>query len=433
MSQVAASKEGKSRGGRKSKADWRKNIDIADVEEALEEKREDERENGAPVEERKNADLFTVDIAGDEQTKRRLRQKKKLRVDEILDRRSKVPAAVVGTKLGDERKRKISESKLKRELKKIAGFNGKQRTAPDALKAGSSASSMDIWGAPDNSTSGKNKKKGIVSRQKLAHLAMLPAVEVAHPGASYRPDAKQHKELIDKAGDEYAAVIRRQEKHSEFVNFTGVQPMDGLNECAAIVAQEMMEVDDNADDAAEDDKTIVDGSDESGSEGEEEEEGDASANEDSSAKTKATKRKTRVQRNRQRRVAKEKFEQKMAKAERDLVRKAQHAKRFATIVDKEAAKAEEVVQHKRKLAQEKALKPRERIGKHKVPKLLEAVKLTEELPTSLRQLQPEGSSYAESFNSLMKRNFIEPEVAFKQKVEKVKTRTTEKWSYKDFK
>ncbi|KAJ2372071.1 hypothetical protein IW150_001278, partial [Coemansia sp. RSA 2607] len=87
----------------------------------------------------------------------------------------------------------------------------------------------------------------------------------------------------------------------------------------------------------------------------------------------------------------------------------------------------------RKLAQEKALKPRERIGKHKVPKLLEAVKLTDELPTSLRQLQPEGSSYAESFNSLMKRNFIEPEVAYKQKVEKVKRKTTEKWSYKDFK
>ncbi|KAJ2368662.1 hypothetical protein IW150_005348, partial [Coemansia sp. RSA 2607] len=118
MSQAAASKEGKSRGGRKSKADWRKKIDLADVEEALEEKREDERENGAPVEERKNADLFTVDIAGDEQTKKKLRQKKKLRVDEILDRRSKVPAAIIGTKLSDERKRKITESKLKRDLKK---------------------------------------------------------------------------------------------------------------------------------------------------------------------------------------------------------------------------------------------------------------------------------------------------------------------------
>ncbi|KAJ1843459.1 hypothetical protein LPJ73_005488, partial [Coemansia sp. RSA 2703] len=390
------------------------------------------RENGAPVEERKNADLFTVDIAGDEQTKKKLRQKKKLRVDEILDRRSKVPAAIIGTKLSDERKRKISESKLKRDLKKVAGFVGKQRTAPDALKAGNSANSMDIWGVSESSTSGNIKKKGVVSRQKLAHLALLPAVEVAHPGASYRPDAKQHKELINKAGDEYAAVIRRQEKHSEFVNFTGVQPMDGLNECAAIVAQEMMEVDDNENNAAEDDKTIVDSSEESGSEVEEEE-GDASANEESSAKSKVTKRKTRVQRNRQRRVAKEKFEQKMAKAERDLVRKAQHAKRFATIVDKEAAKAEEIVQQKRKLAQEKALKPRERIGKHKVPKLLEAVKLTDELPTSLRQLQPEGSSYAESFNSLMKRNFIEPEVAYKQKVEKVKRKTTEKWSYKDFK
>ncbi|KAJ1893234.1 hypothetical protein LPJ66_005884, partial [Kickxella alabastrina] len=94
-SKLASKGAEKKRGGRKTKAEWRKKIDIADVEEGLEEMREEERQGGAVVEKRQDTDLFVVDVAGDEKTKIQQRQRKKLRVDEILDRRSKVPAAII--------------------------------------------------------------------------------------------------------------------------------------------------------------------------------------------------------------------------------------------------------------------------------------------------------------------------------------------------
>ncbi|KAJ2153029.1 hypothetical protein GGH15_006015, partial [Coemansia sp. RSA 562] len=65
----------KTRGGRKNKSDWRGKIDLGDVEQGLEEMREEERHGGV-IEKRGDADLFVMDTAGDEKTKARVRQKK---------------------------------------------------------------------------------------------------------------------------------------------------------------------------------------------------------------------------------------------------------------------------------------------------------------------------------------------------------------------
>ncbi|KAJ1877648.1 hypothetical protein LPJ66_012060 [Kickxella alabastrina] len=277
----------------------------------------------------------------------------------------------------------------------------------------------------------------------MAHLETMPAVEVAHPGASYRPDEKQHKELINKAGAEYAMKLRKNEEYSEFKNFRGLQATDGLNECAAIIAEEIeqeranliarMELaranqdsddeDEDEDkavaDGVEDDKTIIDS--------------DEEMEVELPTTSKDPKRKTRADRNRQRRLGKEKAEKFEAKALKKKLIQVDKAKWLNRVVDQEAIEAEVVVEHKRKLAHEKSLKPLKKIGKFKVPQLLEAVKLTEDLPSSLRQLQPEGNGFSEVFNSLMKRNLVEPEVAFSQKEAKLKVKMTEKWSYKDFK
>ncbi|KAJ1942899.1 hypothetical protein GGF37_002901, partial [Kickxella alabastrina] len=253
----------------------------------------------------------------------------------------------------------------------------------------------------------------------------------------------QHKELINKAGAEYAMKLRKNEEHSEFKNFRGLQATDGLNECAAIIAEEIkqeranliarMELaranqdsDDEDEDedkavagGVEDDKTIIDS--------------DEEMEVELPTTSKDPKRKTRADRNRQRRLGKEKAEKFEAKALKKKLIQVDKAKWLNRVVDQEAIEAEVVVEHKRKLAHEKSLKPLKKIGKFKVPQLLEAVKLTEDLPASLRQLQPEGNGFSEVFNSLMKRNLVEPEVAFNQKEAKLKVKMTEKWSYKDFK
>ncbi|KAJ2252123.1 hypothetical protein GGH98_003089, partial [Coemansia sp. RSA 454] len=63
----------------------------------------------------------------------------------------------------------------------------------------------------------------------------------------------------------------------------------------------------------------------------------------------------------------------------------------------------------------------------------EAVQLTEELAGSLRQLLPESNNFTDMYNSFVKRNIIEPNGPMKIKRKSWKVKTTEKWSYKDFK
>ncbi|KAJ2754703.1 hypothetical protein IWQ56_006473 [Coemansia nantahalensis] len=106
--------------------------------------------------------------------------------------------------------------------------------------------------------------------------------------------------------------------------------------------------------------------------------------------------------------------------------------RLSAVADVRAAASEVAAERTRSQAQTKAAQPLKRLGKYDVPQLPEAVKLTEELPTSLRQLEPETNSFADTFNSLVKRNLVEPRVPFRPAKAR-RTKTTEKWSYKDFK
>ncbi|KAJ1874167.1 hypothetical protein H4R99_004392 [Coemansia sp. RSA 1722] len=427
-----AGSEKKQRGGRKTKSDWRKKIDLTDVEEGLEERRDEERKGGAPITQQQDTDLFVVDIAGDAKTKTRLKSKKKLRIDEILDTRSKVPVTAIGTKMNEERKKRMHEKQRLHVLRKIAGFNGKQRIAPQKLKAASTPGAYDVWNVQPSADKQQQQqkktglnasKKTVESRKKLLHLAATSALEVAHPGASYRPEKSQHKELIDKAGYEYASILRTNEKYSQFKDFSGVSRAGGDDECMRTIVQEMALVSANGEDDAESDSGSESGSDVDGESGSEK-----------PKKKKAAKRKTRVQRNREKRRTQEDVERIANKKQKELGKQVALSVRIKDAVEKEAEMAEENAKRRRKMAEEKALKPREQIGKHKVPKLLEDVKLTEELPSSLRQLQPEGNSFAASFNSLLKRNLIDPEVASRNKKKASTTRykMTEKWTFKDF-
>ncbi|KAJ1817352.1 hypothetical protein LPJ75_001741 [Coemansia sp. RSA 2598] len=428
MAKGTTTSEKKLRGGRKTKADWRKKIDLADVEEGLEERREEERKGGAPIDEQKDTELFVVDVAGDEKTKRSLKRKKKLRIDEILDTRSKVPVPVLGTRMNEERKKKMQEKQRLIALRKIAGFDGKQRVTPAKIKAADTSGTYDLWSTPSTGQQQQQQggssasKKTALSRKKLLHLAAMPAVEVAHPGASYRPEESQHKELLGKAGNEYAYILRSKEKYSEVKGFSGVSRDDGVLECMDIIAQEMTLQSSKDDDGAE-----------NGDEAESSTEGEGEDGSDK-RKKKPAKRKTRVQRNREKRRTQEEVERLALKQQKNLIKQVVFSNRIKNAVEREAEKSEQNSKRRRRLAEEKALKPKEQIGKHKVPKLLEDVKLTEELPSSLRELRPEGNSFAASFNSLLKRNLVDPEVAFRgKKNEGPKYKMTEKWTFKDFK
>ncbi|KAJ1989377.1 hypothetical protein GGI25_002812 [Coemansia spiralis] len=427
----------KTRGGRKGKSDWRKGIDLADVEAGLEELREEERQGGI-VEERQDTELFVVDVAGDEKTKSKQKQMKKLRVDEILGKRSNVKVPVLGTKMSVERKKKKEAHELKKRLKKIAGFTGDGRVAPQAIRAKKPEATYDIWGVSGvtsaASTKKSNRTRGAVSREKLAHLSLLPAVEVVHPGASYRPDENDHKALIQEAGNEYASELRAADKLSKVEIKGSADPIDGMIECAQIVAKEM-EIDASAENGAEEGGSDLD-SDSSAIEGDEKTIVDSESDDDSVdqlQKSSDPKRKTRSERNRQRRLAQQLSEERKAKQLKKHLHRLEMSTKLSKVVDKAEEDSLINSERKRKQAQEKAQQPRKKIGKNAVPKAPIAVKLSEELPNSLRELQPEANGFSEVFNSLVKRNIIEPLASSnRHKSSKARTKTTEKWTYKDF-
>ncbi|KAJ2341455.1 hypothetical protein GGH91_003850 [Coemansia sp. RSA 2671] len=424
----------KTRGGRKGKAAWRKNIDLTDVEEGLEEKREEERQGGV-VEGRKDQDIFMTDVVGDQKTKQKLQQTKKLRVDEILGKRSGVAIPTHGSKMGEDRIKRKEHHEMRKRLKKIAGFVGKERVAAEGIKAKPTTGKYDLWTeTPSEIMPSVSQRRAVVSRKKLVHIAELPAVEVAHPGASYRPDSKDHQELIQKAGEEYEELTRKREKFSEFAGFRGNDTMGSAMECAQVMIDEIKagqsvvaeKTEMGRDGSAEDSDAEMDAA--------AAESGDSDDDEQAMTTTsKDPKRKSRVTRNRIRRHNDRLVEEQKAKALVQQSRQLDQAKRLNKVVDGMVEKSEQAAERTRKHAEEKARQPRKKIGKNVVPQLLQAVKLAEDLPSSLRQLQPESNGFSEVYSSLVKRNFIEPRPSAPQKRQRRRVRVVEKWSYKDFK
>ncbi|KAG0333990.1 hypothetical protein BG000_008745, partial [Podila horticola] len=150
---------------RKGKKAWRKNVDIADIEENLSELRDEERTTGGKVHQSSNDALFTLDTKGDGKVIKELRKNRPLKMDEILAERSKIPAVSGRTRTasvavpldttGLKANAKISKSEKARLLamirkktsaslfadtKKPLGRSG----MTDAVKA---AGKFDAWGA----------------------------------------------------------------------------------------------------------------------------------------------------------------------------------------------------------------------------------------------------------------------------------------------
>ncbi|KAG8731445.1 hypothetical protein FRC12_019719, partial [Ceratobasidium sp. 428] len=78
-----------SQSSRKGKKAWRKHVDLEDVEDNLEEMRDEERTTGGPLHTKSDSELFEVDVHGNEQIQRQ--QRRPPRYEQILAERSAVP------------------------------------------------------------------------------------------------------------------------------------------------------------------------------------------------------------------------------------------------------------------------------------------------------------------------------------------------------
>ena len=233
---VTDSKKKKIRESKNRKKYWKK-ADITDVEEFLEEKRFDERVGG-DVSLRADDEIYLLDKSTDEVSEKAFQKKRSdilkqpLKCTEGLRQRSKVPVPlkIVKGKPEDakksqlqlKREQQVSQKRVEQSKKEVTKRNLDriaQASKVHCRTLNSETTIYDLWDAPKEAKRSKKTATGNhidvleeppdanqltddqlayyskvtrTSRPKIPALrykkpSLLPAVEVAKPGASYKP------------------------------------------------------------------------------------------------------------------------------------------------------------------------------------------------------------------------------------------------------
>ncbi|KAF3483034.1 uncharacterized protein GIQ15_02358 [Arthroderma uncinatum] len=406
---------------RKGKKAWRKNVDVTELQEGLEQVREEVIKGGV-LAEKPSEELFIIDPTGDEEVQKKvLKNSKPLRADEILAQRSAISAV-------DSRKRPSSkitdgiiEPKTKRNrsdwvtreewlrLKKVAQEAKLDETAIQPSVA------HDPWAVDskhEKEFTFLEKKKPVNAPKTMSQAPIslaangkaIPSVMKPKAGISYNPSFQEWDDLLTKEGEKEieAEKIRLEEQKREAERIARIE-------------------------AAEGDDGQVKSDDESAWEGFE------SEYENESLKKKRPERKTKAQRNK---ILRRKEAERKAKAEAKMKMREQQAAQAKLITkqieEKEKSKLAVAKDEESEEDEEPALRKRPFAGRTPVPaKPLELV-LPDELKDSLLLLKPEGNLLGDRYRSLMVQGKLEARNPILQS-KKAKRKATEKWTYKDFK
>ncbi|KAF4815893.1 Ribosome biogenesis protein NOP53 [Colletotrichum siamense] len=430
---------------RKGKKAWRKNVDVTDVQDGLDELNK-QIITGGVVAEKDSADLFALDTVGKALPKPKT--KKTLKSDEIIAARSAVPA-VSGRKKRSSSPSKTSDGLLpvKRQrttdwvshkelarLRKVAdGQHESSITVQDAT--------YDLWGAAapapaaEPATAGKDNFVPPVVKAKppktLKHKPIsltasgkpLPAVVKPSGGYSYNPTFDDYADRLEA---ESAKAVAAEEAR------LAAEEAERLKrEAIARSAAEADAADRRAQLSEWDEDSAWEGF-ESGVE-----------NDDDKPSQKRPQRKTPQQRNRIKRRKEAEREAKHQLAMKKKAAQAERIKQIATeLAERDAAKS--ALELAREVGEgsdaddddedidDDAPLRRRQLGKYKLPeKDLELV-LPDELQDSLRLLKPEGNLLKDRYRSMLLRGKVEVRrhLPFKKQA---RSKVTEKWSYKDFK
>ncbi|WVQ72256.1 hypothetical protein IAR50_001805 [Cryptococcus sp. DSM 104548] len=420
-----------SQSSRKGKKAWRKNIDIRQEEEALEQARADERITGGPAAAKTSGELFTVDTVGDQAVAAKAkRQHKPLRSLAILEQKSAVPSLTskVSKAPAPQKKQHLlsraEKDRLKRIARKTQAFSDGTGLSSADIQARGPAE-KDAWeeeeevvvkGGFGEETIVKRKVKApiTIERQRELYLEKAKKVEEQpEAGLSYNPKAEAHQKLIDAAIQEELDALKREEaeaarleKYSTFIEARRNAPQGEFAEGMEVGGGE--------------------------SDSEEEEEDD----EVEKPSKKPSKRKTTAQRNRQARQRALEAALLDSKNRRNLANSVLSAPALNLQIEaRKAAQAEKDQKAKevREQKERELKKAGEKIGRHRVPSKRVEVQLGEDLAESLRQVKPEGNLFKDRFLALQKRALIEPRVPQLPKKRSLKTKEYEKFAYKHFK
>ncbi|RKP10215.1 ribosome biogenesis protein Nop53/GLTSCR2 [Thamnocephalis sphaerospora] len=423
-SDPAVPSQQKRKGGRKGKKEWRKNVDIADVEENLAELVEEEIAGGK-LHERKDEDLFTVDVTGNEKAAKRAKgEPKKLRVEQILEKRSHVPAPLERVVLRESSTPQSVTARVEKLAKRIQTGEVKRETRADrrrkrARAEGQRIAEFDLW---DDAGSQKPKQAvEVVVNPKVTstpaathkpktvgrHHVQFDAVQISHPGASYRPTQKDHEALMQERQD----MIDKHHRADRAIDAKLSYP------------EEWDEESDNEEGAHPDA-----GDDDDEEEGDEAEVGKKDGEQQ---KKKETQRKTKAQRNREKRLREQSVQAAQERKKKKVLKELGRLPEIRRKVEEEKAAHEKRVEERKQQRTLEATQPKSKLGKHRVPETPAQVQKVEDLTDSLRRLKTEGSLLRDRYQSLLERNIIEPRVRVGKR-RKYKRKTYEKPSFRNF-
>jgi nucleolar protein 53 len=426
---------------RKGKKAWRKNVDLTQVQDGLESVRAEIIQTGGVIAERPAEELFTTDVAGDEEIAKKIAGRKQLKCEEIIAQRSAVPGLegrkkrklddvmVPGSSKRTKNGTYITHKELQR-LRRVAdGVNGEM--AVEGANA-----THDPWAPvtvvkdPRLNYLEEAKAKRAPETLKQAPVSLtannkpIPSVPKPAPGKSYNPLVTDWSELLEREG---AAAVEAEKARLQAEAEAAEREARAKAEAEKVEQQERDAYGTDYESAWESEWEGI----------------KSGAEEEESYVKKAPRRKTPQERKkikaRKEREARERWEKKQKEREAEEKRIAQIAKEMSA-KDKAARKKQALTTAAEDSSASDiddtavTLKPR-RFGALPLPDAPLEVVLPEELPDSLRRLKPEGSLLTDRYRNMLINGKVEvhrhgtPKSQYKQK----KTERTEKWSYKDWK
>ena len=464
------------RGSRNKKKNMRKKVDISEVEEYLEEKR-DEARTGGPVRDAPSDELFTVDKpslrsggAKPALSRKQRARAKTLKVDiivapstktkavSVMKRREAVPGAGENLRIRRQRikgaGRQGDERRRAREHEAIAE---RERVAK-ALAAGDAG--LALW-----DVTGKAKSREMlpeshwlkpaetqpVKQPKLPRgpeASAEPTVPLPKQGTSYNPEFEAHQELLGEALREEQARIQSlkkaqrslpkdlsyEEQQANLLKELG-QGIAGVDPSVPLPGGDT----EDGGEGAQDGKTnAADGEAAAAAAAEaepilsEEEEEEPESDSVESGRRPTPRARTAAARRREKAQRDATAARRAAKAAR--AREAEVLRVRSITKDIKASEAASAARTARRQARAEAKRLHEprRMSKYKYQRPRTAVQLTSELVGNLRQLRPEGNVMSDRMDNLVRRNIVEARVKLGKHRRRYKLKEYEKRSYKNF-
>lgn len=411
---------------KKTKAAWRKNVDISDVDTFLEEQRQEERIG--TVADKSDAELFLSDTIPSVGKSLKKTRKDKFSADPkfciSLENSSKVPDPIVKrNRVTNEAKITKRDSQTSRlEHKKLKSFIGNNRKFLRGLKASGNVS-KDLWAEepipaelkdewfPQNVVLHhmKNTGKPLVKVAESTHAKpnAVRNVELPVSGSSYNPSIDDYNELKQ-------TVIQKERqkiKHSEHLDRVVTKKFIKMSkeEREAMVLKEMSEG--LFENAAEKATAEVD---------------DDSENEYSAVNQPVqNKKKKRSEKNRQFRAVARRNLEVATKVELKKLKDINKVHQLSSELNKREKKTVKKQENRAKRSEEKKQKPG-RVAYMQYEEPEDDFVEPTELADSLRTLAPVKSLAADRFKSFQKRTLIAPK-KHRDGISRTNRSTLKKW------